>query len=411
MSDVPAARDNDATTGDDATVPPALKWGRLPTAPAVTTVLTEILKRGPIPRIEVARRAGLSQTAVTKAVARLAEHGLISAHDHRRSSAPGRPVQPLSVHEEAALAIGITVRVDAIFGVVTTLRADVRHSIHRPLPSTVPAAVADSVATVIDLLLAELGPDAERVLGAGVAVSGEVDSELGIVRNSPRLNWTDVPLRDLVRERRDLPVLVDNDVRALSVAEEWFGIGVDANSFAILTIGAGIGCGLYVNGDIVTGDHGVAGEIGHLPLGPSDLLCTCGRHGCVETVASTSAIVHAIRTARQDPLLTMREAVALARGGDEVARGAFERAGSVLGLALATVANLVGPSSILVAGESVANYDLFDLRLREAFEAHVFGSAGACTIVAKSHTFEDWARGSAASAIQALVKGKLAAQS
>ncbi|MFF1737602.1 ROK family protein [Streptomyces sp. NPDC058247] len=408
MSDGRAARGEESTDGDS--VAPGLEWGRLPTAPAVTTVLTEILKRGPIPRTEVAQRTGLSQTAVTKAVARLAEQGLISAHDHLRSSAPGRPVQPLSVQAEAALAIGITVRVDEIFGVVTTLRAEVRHSIHRPLASTVPAAVADSVATVIDTLLAELGPDAARVLGAGVAVSGEVDSATGIVRTSPRLNWSQVPLRDLVQERHDLPVYVDNDVRALSIAEEWFGIGVDTNSFAILTIGAGIGCGLYVNGDIVAGDHGVAGEIGHLPLGPSELLCTCGRHGCVETVASSSAIIQAIRTAKQDPLLTMREAVALARDGDTEARGAFERAGSVIGLALATVANLVGPGSILVAGESVTNYDLFDLRLREAFEAHVFGSAGACTIVAKSHTFEDWARGSAASVIQALVEGNLAVE-
>ncbi|MGW6139410.1 ROK family protein [Streptomyces sp. NPDC055144] len=409
MSDVPADRERGSMDG--APLASALEWGRLPTAPAVTTVLTEILKRGPIPRIEVAQRTGLSQTAVTKAVARLTEQGLISAHDHRRSSAPGRPVQPLSVQAQAALAIGITVRVDEIFGVATTLRAEVLQSIHRPLASTVPAAVADSVASVIDALLADLGPDAERVLGAGVAVSGEVDSASGIVRTSPRLNWRDVPLRELVHERQGLPVYVDNDVRALSIAEEWFGIGVDVNSFAILTIGAGIGCGLYVNGDVVAGDHGVAGEIGHLPLGPSDLLCTCGRHGCVETVASSSAIIQAIRAAKQDPLLTMREAVALARDGDAEARGAFERAGSVLGLALATVANLVGPGSILVAGESVTNYDLFGVRLREAFEAHAFGSAGDCTIVAKSHTFEDWARGSAASAIQALVEGKLAAQS
>ncbi|MFE5990474.1 ROK family protein [Streptomyces sp. NPDC056453] len=409
MSDARAARDDGSTNGDP--VASGLEWGRLPTAPAVTTVLTEILKRGPIPRIEVAQRTGLSQTAVTKAVARLTEQGLISAHDHRRSAAPGRPVQPLSVQARAALAIGITVRVDEIFGVATTLRAEVLQSIHRPLASTVPAAVADSVAAVIDALLAELGPDAERVLGAGVAVSGEVDSASGIVRTSPRLNWRDVPLRELVHERHGLPVYVDNDVRALSIAEEWFGIGVDTNSFAILTIGAGIGCGLYVNGDVVAGDHGVAGEIGHLPLGPSDLLCTCGRRGCVETVASSSAIIQAIRAAKQDPLLTMREAVALARDGDAEARGAFERAGCVLGLALATVANLVGPGSILVAGESVTNYDLFGVRLREAFEAHAFGSAGDCTIVAKSHTFEDWARGSAASAIQALVEGKLAAQS
>lgn len=405
MSDVPA------TFGDDPALDEARSPAALPAAPAVTTVLTEILKRGPIPRIEVARRTGLSQAAVTKAVARLTEQGLISAHDHRRSSAPGRPVQPVSVREEARLAIGITVRVDEIFGVVTTMRANVRHSIHRPLASTVPAAVADSVGGVIDALVDRLGDDAGRVLGAGVAVSGDVDRAAGVVRSSPRLNWSAVPLRDLVQERIELPVVVENDVRALSIAEEWFGIGVDSTSFAIVTIGAGIGCGLYVNGDVVEGDHGVAGELGHLPLAPGDLLCTCGRRGCVETVASSSAIIHAIRTAKDDPLMTMREAVALARSGDAEARGAFERAGSMIGLALATMANLVGPSVILVAGESVTNYDLFEQRLREAFDLHAFGAANACTIVAQSHTFENWARGSAAAVIRAMVEGTLAAHS
>lgn len=410
MSDVPATL-GDGLITDDAHVPPAREWGHVPEAPAVTTVLAEILKKGPIPRIEVARRTGLSQGAVTKAVARLTEQGLISTHDHLPSPAPGRPVQPISVQEEARLAIGITVRVDEIFGVVTTMRANVLRSVHRPLASTVPAAVAASVAAVIDMLLDELGTSAERVLGVGVAVSGDVDSAAGIVRTSPRLNWTAVPLRALVRERCDLPVVVENDVRALSIAEEWFGIGVDSRSFAIVTIGAGIGCGLYVNGDVVEGDHGVAGELGHLPLAPGDRLCTCGRRGCVETVASSSAIMQAIRTSKQDPLMTMREAVALARSGDAEARDAFERAGAMIGLALATMANLVGPSVILVAGESVTNYDLFERRLRETFDAHAFGAAGACTIVAQSHTFENWARGSAASVIRSMVEGTLATHS
>jgi predicted NBD/HSP70 family sugar kinase len=404
------------TIGDDVPgVPaggsPSSELGSSHDSPAVTTVLAEILKHGPIPRIEVARRTGLSQGAVTKAVARLTEQGLISTHDNRRSSTPGRPVQPVSVQEEARLAIGITVRVDEIFGVATTMRANVLHSIHRPLASTAPPSVVESVAGVVHELLDRLGADAERVVGVGVAVSGDVDKATGIVRNSPRLNWSAVPLRDLVHEQCQLPVVVDNDVLALSIAEEWFGIGVDSGSFAIVTIGAGIGCGLYVNGDVVEGDHGVAGEIGHLPLAPGGLLCTCGRRGCVETVASSSAVVHAIRTAKNDPLMTMREAVALARAGDVEARTVFERAGSMIGLALATMANLVGPGVILVAGESVTNYDLFERRVREAFDEHAFGSARECKIIARPHTFEDWARGSAASVIRSMLDGTLTAHS
>ena len=113
-----------------------------------------------------------------------------------------------------------------------------------------------------------------------------------------------------------MPVVVDNDVRALTIAEEWFGIGVDTDSFAIVTIGTGIGCGLYLNGDVVEGAHGVAGEIGHLPLAPAEIVCSCGRRGCVETVASSAAILSSIREAQRDPELTLREAVQLARCGN-----------------------------------------------------------------------------------------------
>jgi predicted NBD/HSP70 family sugar kinase len=371
--------------------------------PAVVDVFTEVLKRGPIARIDIARRTGLSQAAVTKAVAPLLLRGLLSAHDNMRAAQPGRPVQPISVNEDAQLAIGVTVRVDEVIGVATTMRANVLHSVHRRLASTSVESVVDAVASTVKTLEQRLGDDAAKVLGVGVAVSGDVDKEHGFVRTSPRLNWSTVPFEKLLRSRIGSSVVIDNDVRALSIAEEWFGIGVDADSFAIVTIGAGIGCGLYVNGDVIEGAYGVAGELGHLPLGPTDLVCSCGRHGCVETVASSSAILEAIRSAKHDPLLTMREAVQIARTGDPDAIAAFERAATIIGMALATMANLVGPSVILVAGESVTDFDLYEQRIRESFDEHTFGAAGQCQIITRSHTFEDWARGAAASVIRASV--------
>ena len=131
-------------------------------------------------------------------------------------------------------------------------------------------------------------------------------------------------------------IVVTNDVRALTVAEHWFGVGVNADSFAVVTIGSGIGCGLYINGEVVSGAYGVSGELGHLPLAPGNLVCTCGRRGCVETVASSDAILARTRetTGRAD--LDLAGAIKLAHEGDEHAREAFDRAGEVIGAALAS---------------------------------------------------------------------------
>ena len=385
---------------------------------SVIDVFTEVLKRGPIARIDVARRTGLSQSAVTKAIAPLIGRGLLSPDGTAPVlpdgatpvAAQGRPPQPISVNEEAQLILGIIVRVDEIYGVATTIRANILQSVRRPLPSPGVSAAIDGVAAVVESLLSRLGEAAGKVMGIGVAVSGDIDTTTAVVRMSPRMNWSDVHLGALLQARLGLPVVVDNDVRALTIAEEWFGIGVDTDSFAIVTIGTGIGCGLYLNGDVVEGAHGVAGEIGHLPLAPAEVVCSCGRRGCVETVASSAAILGSIRDAQRDPELTMREAVQLARSGNPDAVDAFDRAAAMIGTALATMANLVGPSVIVVMGESVTDYDLYEQRIRESFDQHTFGSARQCRIITRSHTFEDWARGAAASVIRTAVSEAIASR-
>jgi predicted NBD/HSP70 family sugar kinase len=100
----------------------------------------------------------------------------------------------------------------------------------------------------------------------------------------------------------------------------------------------------------------------------------------------------------------MQQAVDLAHRGDPAATRVFDRAGTVIGSAIAALANLVGPAIILVTGEGVVDYDLFERRLREAFAAHAFGAAARCLIVTRAHTFDDWARGAAASVIRAVVR-------
>ncbi|MCS5735275.1 ROK family protein [Herbiconiux daphne] len=379
--------------------------------PASVDIFTRILTHGPIGRIDVGRQTGLSQAAVTKAVAPLLAEGIVTADAERpvRATGPaaGRPVQPLRVVPDALLVLGIKVNVDEVIGVATGMTAKVRWSAHRTIADSRPETVVDTVCAVAAELIALLGADAGRLAGVGVAVSGDVDSASGVVRDSPLLGWHGVDLAAPLRARLGLPVLIDNDVRALTIAEHWFGAGIDSGSFAIVTIGSGIGCGLYLNGDVVSGSHGVAGELGHLPLASMEAVCVCGRRGCVEAVASSGAVLRAVRDAAGAPQLTIGDAARLARSGDEAAIAAFDRAGRAIGAALAVVANLTGPDTVLVAGEGMQEFELYERCIREEFTAHAFGAAADCVLITRAHTFDDWARGAAASLIRAVVRQEL----
>lgn len=370
-------------------------------APATVLVLRTMLAHGPLTRAEVVRRTGLSSGAVTKAAAPLLDDGWIvelgrPAGDHLT----GRPATLVAVRPERASFVGVKVTADEAIGVRTDLTAT-------PIAtrrSTLDSRDVDSVIATIARLVNRLaGPDNAPVHGLGVTISGDVDRSTGVVHHSPFLDWHGIPLARLVESATGRPTLIENDVRALAVAEQWFGAGAGLSSFALVTVGTGIGCAMSIDGRVVSGAHGVAGEVGHLPLGGMDRMCTCGNRGCVEAVASTQAIVEQARQATGDPDLTMARAVKLAHDGDPGVREVFTRAGHAVGLAMASVANLIGPECIIISGEGVAAYDLFADQIRQTFTARAFGAAKDCELIVRPLPFEEWARGGAAVAAQLLV--------
>ena len=222
--------------------------------PAASQIFTTVLSHGPLTRLEVARRAGLSPAAVTKAVRPLIEAGyLVEDADEPARPALGRPANPVRVDGGRALFIGVKVTGDEIIGVLTDLCCRIRVARHAPLPDREPKEVLASVAELTSGLLTKAADSGVPVLGLGIAVSGDVDRGAGVVRYSPFLEWRDVPLAELAAATTGLPVTVDNDVRALTVAEQWFGAGVGLSDFAVVTVGAGIGCGLVVHGRVVAG--------------------------------------------------------------------------------------------------------------------------------------------------------------
>jgi predicted NBD/HSP70 family sugar kinase len=373
-------------------------------SPAAAAILTALVVEGPQSRVSLARKLGLSSAAVTKAARPLIDAGYLTEHAATERTGPGagRPAAPLSVCPDREFFLGIKLTGDELIGVVCDLTASVRAVVHQRLAS---ASVDDVIASISSLAgaLIDSGPFAGRTGRLGLAVSGDVDRSSGLVRYSPFLRWHNVSLAKLVADATGLVVTVENDVKALTTAEHWFGEGAGADSFALVTVGSGIGCGLVVNGRLVAGGHGVAGEIGHLTVDAAGPVCYCGGRGCVEAIAGTEPLVAAARTVTGESTLTIDDAVALARGGDQGVTAVFARAGEAIGLGIAAVANLVGPSRIVVSGEGLAAYDLFETSIRAGFERQAFGAAADCPLSIRPLPFEEWARGAAAVSIQSRV--------
>jgi predicted NBD/HSP70 family sugar kinase len=366
-------------------------------------ILTTLLRGGATSRVELAARLGLSQPAVTRSTRTLIEAGYLAETEAVPvPGGRGRPTSSLTVAPDRLSFLGVKVTTEEVIGAAVDLTGQIRAAERTALTATTPEQVVGAIAS----LTSELGhtPGLGPVTALGVGVTGDVDSITGTARRAPLMGWAGVPLGRLVAEASGLATVVDNDVRALTRAEWWYGAGRGVGSFALVTVGAGVGCGLFLNGSIYEGAHGVTGELGHLPLDERALSCACGASGCVETAASTAAILRDLRAIDGLSAITLAEATELAAAGNQPVLAVFDRVGTVLGRALACVANLVGPDRIILSGEGIALFDLYRERLRQTMTAHAFGAA-LCEIVPLPLPFEQWARAAAVTAMETFVTG------
>jgi predicted NBD/HSP70 family sugar kinase len=226
-------------------------------------------------------------------------------------------------------------------------------------------------------------------------MAGIVDRERGICRYSPFLPWRDLPLRDLIESRVGMPVIVENDVNALTLAERWFGAGAGAQNFLVVTLGRGVGMGLMLNGELYRGGRDGAGEFGHITVVENGPRCNCGKLGCVEAFISESALTTAAQQVIDRPI-SLAEALTEAHQGNESIRHIFDQAGSLFGLALSGVVNVLNPTLIILGGEGTHFIDLllpsFTTALREHSFAGFFDDA---EIVIEPWGDDAWARGAA----------------
>ncbi|WP_425953357.1 ROK family protein [Xylanimonas sp. McL0601] len=362
-------------------------------------VALEVLIHGPLPRSELARRLDLSAPSLTRLTRPLLESGLLTSADPAQHGSNGRPTQPLDINLDLHRFVGVKLTGDVAYGVVTTIRSSVAESLERPLIDHRPDAVAELVAELID----QLADGRDPVTAVGVAVGGKVLAD-GSVASSAYLDWTDVPFQRLLEERTGRQVVVANDLVAWTEAEHWFGAGRDVDSFALLTIGTGIGYGLVVHDRIVSSEDSGVGLAGHFPLDALGPRCPDGHRGCATAMLTIGSICSSVgvplgRTVGYD------ECLDLAAQGHPIAGRVVHDAAAALGVLVAAIANLTQVDKIILSGDGVRLAVVGAQAMDEAIRANRSTWASDVDVVVDPSGFIDWARGAAVMAIQRYVLG------
>ncbi|WP_406386843.1 ROK family protein [Streptomyces sp. NBC_01618] len=375
-------------------------------------IFAQVLTAGPISRTAVAQRLGLSPSTVTRLLAPLIEDGYLSETGQKTATGPGRPQRLLQVNADQCLVVGIQIARTHVAAVLTDLGARPLCRLEHMLDSLEPAHVLSVAAELAARLIAQAPSADARVLGVGVGVGGHVDAASGVCRSAVRLGWTDVAVAAPLSAATGLPVVVDNDVNALVIAERWFGEGRDVDSFAVISVGRGVGGALMIHGTLPSGAGGMATEFGHLPVEPNGPDCACGNRGCVEALACSDAVLRMFREAGGRPEADYDAVTELARSGPEAERraalDAFAVAGDALGRGLACLCNLLNPGLIVIAGEGVVAHEHFGPAMTAALERHAVSTvARDCVIKIDEESETLWARGAACLVIKESLRARL----
>ncbi|MFD6887415.1 ROK family protein [Streptomyces sp. NPDC059957] len=222
--------------------------------------------------------------------------------------------------------------------------------------------------------LLDLGRErfATTASAAGVAVPGIVDAENGIAVYAANLGWRDVPMRELLGRRLGgIPVALGHDVRTGGLAEGRIGAGRGADRFLFVPLGTGIAGAIGIAGRIEAGAHGYAGEIGHIVVRPGGPACGCGQRGCLETLASASAVSRAWAAASGDPDADAADCAKAVESGDERAREVWLAAIGALADGLVTAITLLDPSTLIIGGGLAEAGETLFTPLRTAVEERV----------------------------------------
>lgn len=347
--------------------------------------LNLVRERQPISRAELARSMNMRRGAVSLLVNELIEEGIIFEGATGETSR-GRKPKFLFVDSRSRCAVAVDIRPTRTFFMVTDLVGRPLVGVSSFATEREPKKFVTELARRIRRVLSEheeLGDCA----GVGIVVPGMVDRTGSRVLFAPRLGWHDLALLEPLEAALELPVSIENSGRACALAQLWATRGGSdtPDDFVFVSISDGLGVGVIVKGELLRGQHNVAGEFGHMTLSIEGPRCACGANGCWEAYVSNLATLSRYfgrNLADEGPIplepaaLTIDDLIALAHSGDAKALAALQSTGLYLGVGLASVVNAVDPARIYIGGEIAAAWDLIEDAVRSSLKERTLRPVG-----------------------------------
>ena len=329
----------------------------------LSTVLFCLLEGGALSRATLAKLTGLNKTTISSLVEQLLAQGWV--HEIGRDTAKtGRPATLLTLNPQAGCAIGVELGVDYISIIQTNFVGEITWQRFLDVEGPEQQQILQQTVDLVKMAMRSVEGPGQRLLGIGVTVPGLVNITDGSLLFSPNLQWRDVPLQKIFCKQIKLPVIVENDANAGAIGERLFGQARQLNNFLYVSIGVGVGSGLYLNGEMYRGFGGVAGEIGHTNFTQGNRPCRCGHRGCWEAYTNQYALIERVRallaTGRssiitqmitpENPRLTLAMIAQAAQANDNVTLEALAETGEAIGVGIANLINIFNPGMVIIGG-------------------------------------------------------------
>lgn len=332
----------------------------------IALILETLRLHAPVSRAGLAILTGLNKATVSSMVRKLLDHGFVRELGVNTSAVEiGRPAINLELAPDAGYVIGVELGVDFISVVLTDFALE---PVARRHERTTHLRSADAILERALAILREVQVQARElgrpIFGIGLGVPGLVDRDTGTLLFAPNLGWRDVPLRDWLTQAFQLPVFVGNEANMAAQGESYFGAGRQRDPLLFVSSGVGLGGGIVLDGQVLAGATGFAGEFGHMMVNPDGVRCNCGKIGCWETVATQRAVFRSIEQAlaagQKSSLadvaggditrLTVAQVTQAAHNGDVVALHALEEAGRWLGVGISNLISAINPQCVVFGG-------------------------------------------------------------
>ncbi len=233
-----------------------------------------------------------------------------------------------------------------------------------------PESLVERIAECYDILSQKANMRPQEIAFAGVASPGPLDIKSGKIVHIATMGFKDVPIKKMLEDALKLPIFLENDANCAALAETVIGGGKGNDSVVYVTISTGIGCGITVNGKILSGAFSSAGEVGHLTVVPNGKECACGKKGCLELYSSGTSIAKTASAVKGTDINT-KTVFELARSGDSQMADIIEDATDKLALGLSHIIQIIDPEVIVLGGSVTKDYDVFKALLNNSLKKYV----------------------------------------